>query len=404
MHPRSRQVLCRLHGHLRQHTLKGSSAHPLNQRRAMASDTAGLQQETSRIPDDPDILTTQAPGLNPSTHSKKSASNQDADALQNKSFPRLQYRPPPLGVVPAYDAALELIAEERAQTQRKLAATKSKLKRLAASEATGQGARQLALQQQVDTLTVQLDLDDPEVRWRARHGDYDLSRPVYRFLAEEAWRGKPLAMLMQRVEQMHVTPDLIPLISPGVQVDILMTDRVTGREIRPEPGAFVGSRQASGRPSILIQSFKAHERKLAMAIVDADVPDVANDSFTTRLHYLQTGITVGPTKQTVGPEDGVVLQDWVPPHPEKGTPYHRLCVLVWELPDTPPQPNAPLASQVPGAISRVGFHPQHYAQQNGLHAVGVHFWRQEWDAELAEVMAGYPEAGFTDRKYRRIKA
>jgi large subunit ribosomal protein L35 len=353
------------------------------------------------VPDDPDILTTQPPSLNPLPEETETSLKQSEG---QKAFPRLQYRPPPLGVNAAYDAALQLIAEERNVTQKKLYQATAKLKRLADGDDAHVKARRGAIQQQIKELKIQLDLDDPEVRWRVRHGDYDLTRPVYRFLAEEAWRGKPLALLKQRVEQMHVTPDLIPLISPEVDVSLAMQDRTSDKIIRPEPGAFVKSRHASTLPQVSIQSFKEEPRRLVMAIVDADVPDVATDSFTTRLHYLRTDITVDPSSPAISKDNGTVLQEWIPPHPEKGTPYHRLCVLVWELPERPPQPTAPLASKVPGAIPRLGFKPQHYAQQNGLHAAGVTFWRQLWDVELAEVMAEYPQAKYKDIAYRPIKA
>ena len=150
------------------------------------------------------------------------------------------YQPPvKAGSLPAYDAALEYIQQDR----------ENKLKQLEQLKQSG------AAQDKLDKLEVEAWSNDPETRWRAKTGAGDMSKPVYRQLAERKWRKEgDLAILvrpfsprsmptraaadcffyaqMQRVTQMHVTPDLLAEINPQADVRI----QVAGETI--EPGVF----------------------------------------------------------------------------------------------------------------------------------------------------------------------
>jgi large subunit ribosomal protein L35 len=75
---------------------------------------------------------------------------------------------------------------------------------------------------------------------------------------------------------------------------------------------------------------------------------------------------------------------WIPPHPQKGTPYHRYCVFLLEH----PEPNKrveiePIDQEGRNSfilrdfVARWGFKPQ----TGG----GAHFWRSIWDPEVSEI-------------------
>ncbi len=371
---------------------------------------------TSTVPDDPDILSTQPIsesqiGITRKTDSK---STQGFKEKYSGRYPRLQYRSPPLGVVPAYDMALELIEADKKATIAKISQSKAKIVRLEAKpnqieSETTTGLRKpdpasviADLRTYIDQLEILKDINDPEIRWRAERDDVDLSVPIFRYLANRKWQEVPLHLTMQRITQMHITPDVIPLISPSHDVRLFFPLRSRthlGGKARKddfEVGEFLNSRESAKAPSIEIQSFKPGPGKYSIAIIDPDVPDEKNDAFTTYLHYLQEDVELDESKHLVTFENGKVSMPYVPPHPHKGTPYHRYTVVVWKQPESPPDIGRP-------QVKREGFVAMDFATQRGLRAVGISFWRQVWDENVGEVMK---KAGveWIDRDYRRIKA
>lgn len=372
----------------------------------------------AEVPNDPDVLTTQPTELNQRTQSKdpsssSSSGSQGSDvrssSINSKAkYPRLQYKAPQLGVNPAYDLALEVIKQDRALTKRKISATRARI-HYAKSKPDGplKTLQLKDLHQHLRELETIVDINDPEIRWRHAHGDTDLSMPIYRHLDQRAWSEKPLLLLNQRVNQMNVTPDIIPFITPTVDLRLSFPGRTKGHRAGMfEVGELLSSHDSEYLPTIEIQSFSSgdeQQQRYTIAIVDPDVPDVATDGFTSYLHYLQKDVILGATTIHVAADNGAVTHTYIPPHPNRGTKYHRYTVLVWQQPAAQPQPNAPLSGD--HMFSRTKFNAQHYAQQNGLHAVGINFWRQVWDSNVKTVMRGYPDAGYDDAiNYRKIKA
>lgn len=358
----------------------------------------------AEVPNDPDILSTQPQEMSKTASNPDSGSDSPAGLDLSQKYPRLQYRRPALGVNPAYDLALDLIKQDRLSTVKKMQLTKAKMSRLnvkADSPLKESQLRDLAVyHRQLEDL---LDMNDPEVRWRHARGDVDLSMPIYRYLSQKTWSEKALLLLMQRITQMSVTPDVIPIISPTVDVRLQFPGRTKGlRKGQFEVGEILTSLESQHMPSIEIQSFADETKKFSIALVDPDVPDEQNDSFTSYLHYLHTDVSLSSTEHAVEANNGTVVLPYIPPHPQKGTPNHRYTLVVWEQPATAPKPNAPLAGK--HAIPRERFDAQKYAQQNGLHAVGMSFWRQVWDADVATVMQAYPDVKYEEKNFKRIKA
>lgn len=95
------------------------------------------------------------------------------------------YQPPvKAGSLPAYDAALDYIQQDR----------ENKLKQLEQLKQAG------AAQDKLDKLEVEAWSNDPETRWRAKSGAGDMSKPVYRHLAERKWRKEgDLAILVRTI-------------------------------------------------------------------------------------------------------------------------------------------------------------------------------------------------------------
>ncbi|GAA5908745.1 hypothetical protein JCM6882_008194 [Rhodosporidiobolus microsporus] len=266
---------------------------------------------------------------------------------------------PPLkaGVLPAYDEAVAFIARDR----------EDKLKQL--EDLKKQGADQAAL----DKLEVEAWANDPETRWRAKNGQGDLSKPVYRQLAQRAWRTQgDLAILMQRVTQMHVTPDLLPSISPVADVRI----HVGGEAI--EPGSFAKPGQTREGIEVSAQVYHPEERLYTLLVVDPDVPDEANQSFTSFAHLLIPNISLSAASPSTLPlSSAPSTLPFVPPHPQNGTPYHRYTVLLLEQSSS--------LSLDAASIERRGFSTREFVKEHGLKAAGVSFFRQVWDKDVSKI-------------------
>lgn len=115
-------------------------------------------------------------------------------------------------------------------------------------------------------------------------------------------------------------------------------------------------------------------------MVDPDVPDEDNASFTTFLHWLQPNLTLPAAQPLNLPTAHTV---YVPPHPAKGTPYHRYMVLL--LPQT-------REIKVPGDAfrsyeARMNFDVRSFVEQHDLRTDGgaAHMFRAEWDEESSNI-------------------
>ena len=70
---------------------------------------------------------------------------------------------------------------------------------------------------------------------------------------------------------------------------------------------------------------------------------------------------------------------YVPPHPQKGTKYHRYSIVLFQ------QSKAINAELVPKDRSSFSLHD--YEQAQHLKAAGIHFWRAEWKPEARETIS-----------------
>ncbi|GAA5825143.1 hypothetical protein JCM11251_006117 [Rhodosporidiobolus azoricus] len=293
-----------------------------------------------------------------SRHALRAVSRQLSTSAAPAQASTSTYTPPiKAGVLPAYDEAVAFIVRDR----------EDKLKQL--EDLKKQGAEQAVL----DKLEVEAWSNDPETRWRAKNGQADLSKPVYRQLAQRAWRTQgDLAILMQRVTQMHVVPDLLPSISPSADVRI----QVGGETV--EPGAFTMPAQSREGIEVSAQVYHPEERLYTLLVVDPDVPDESNQSFTSFAHLLIPNISLSATSPSSLPlSSAPSTLSYLPPHPQKGTPYHRYTVLLLE--------QSSELSLAADSIAREGFSTREFVEKNGLKPAGVSFFRQVWDKDVSMI-------------------
>src|SRR3981189_3160464 len=63
-----------------------------------------------------------------------------------------------------------------------------------------------------------------------------------------------------------------------------------------------------------------------------DVPDVENDTFTTKLHWMVKDIVASPIESIIKEDNGETVVPYLPPHPFRGMKYHRYPIFVFEQP------------------------------------------------------------------------
>jgi hypothetical protein len=185
-----------------------------------------------------------------------------------------------------------------------------------------------------------------------------------------------------------------------------------------------------------------------------DVPDVENDSFRTKLHWMVKDIVASPVKTIIKQGNGTTVVPYLPPHPFRGMKYHRYPIFIFEQPskewlnartrvfrdhkqqvtqqlEQPQQVEPESASLTEGiqvsplltipsssgtttmrtystkskskyiwspndTVNRDTFNLRAWANQLGLKPVGAHLVRCEWDESVPEVLRllGIPERAF----------
>ena len=77
---------------------------------------------------------------------------------------------------------------------------------------------------------------------------------------------------------------------------------------------------------------------------------------------------------------------YIPPHPQRGTPYHRYVLLL--LPQ--PSPTEPISIPALSDADRLRFNVREFTAQHGLDGNtggGAHMWRQVWDEGVSQIYA-----------------
>ncbi|CCJ29507.1 unnamed protein product [Pneumocystis jirovecii] len=191
--------------------------------------------------------------------------SQDKSRKENGQikYPRLTYLAPKLGVNKAYDEALKIIEADRLEKLEKIKKTESKIEyKIKYSNTKDKEAQLTNLKKYLNQLKILADINVPEIRWRFKNNDVDMTIPVYRYLTEQKWMKKPYHLLMQRVEQMYVIPDAYGRFKPTAEILL----RFNNEEL--EPGKFVPNYISETEPTIEINPFSDTEKLYTIALID----------------------------------------------------------------------------------------------------------------------------------------
>ncbi|KAI1191066.1 ribosomal protein YmL35 [Nemania serpens] len=315
----------------------------------------------------------------------------------NVPFDQLPYQ--------CFQEARKILQEDRNEKLQVLAKELAKIKRLEDTPADqipgGQRKKDLrlkSLRKYVEELKILVDVNDPAVKRRFEDGLGDMDKPIYRYLAEKKWRGLPYRVIAQRIEQLHIVPDVLPKFEPVADVQLYF------RRKKVEPGEILDSRVSEVSPRLKVQVFNAGERLVSVAVVDLDVPNAETDSFDRRCHYLAANVPISPNQPSlplgkVNKETQLAVP-WLPAFSQMGAPYHRLAVFVLEQKDGATLDIAKLRELYSG---RDGFSVKSFQDKFSVKAVGLNIFRTVWDEGTAGVMerAGVPGADI-QFKHKRV--
>ncbi|WVQ94933.1 hypothetical protein IAU59_002020 [Kwoniella sp. CBS 9459] len=307
-----------------------------------------------------------------SSSSTASASSSSSSSASSSWEPAL-----PAGTSPAYDAALSFLSEHQKTTL-------SKLRRLQSKVDSSNPESNPELLRRIDQLEVDAYANDPAVRrvFRETGGKGDMDKTIYRWLGEQRWKKEgELDLLMQRVLQMNVVPDLLPEIPPTAPLALTLNGSYV------EPGSVQKPSIFRDPPSLKSQIFHHPAYPTAanpnpealhtLLVIDPDSPSHETHSFAQRLHYLKTDIPLSVTSGEVDLFESSVGSEvlaWEPPAPEQGTPKHRYVFLLFR------QSSSTASSET----SRENFDLRGYLSERGLAAsdlVGINMFRSAWSAE-----------------------
>lgn len=224
-----------------------------------------------------------------------------------------------------------------------------------------------------------------------------MSKPIYRYLADRKWREYRRKILMQRITQMKVIPDVLPHCDPVADTKLYFGKRAI------QPGSFVNSLVSTSAPALDVQLFERGEKLVTVAVVDPDVPNVEKDNFDYKMHFFAVNVPISNTSTKIDlaqlPESQVVFP-WAPPVAQKGSPYHRLSVFVMEQKDGKPLDSDAVKAK---ETARENLQLRSLQSRYQLKPLGAHLFRTQWDETMLQVME---QVGFAqpDLELRTKKA
>lgn len=233
----------------------------------------------------------------------------------------------------------------------------------------------------------------------------DMNRPIYRYLADCKWREYKRKLLMQRISQMHIVPDMLPHLDPTAEVSLGFGRR------NVQPGEFVDSRVSEIPARLKVQVFDKGERLVSIAVVDPDVPDEELDSFGSRCHFLAVNVPLSPTATSIPlsrmKKEEHIVHPWLPPYAQKGAPYHRLAVFVIQQNDAGSGASLDIKTlRKSPRNKRDGFKIRTFVDTKPLKPIGMHLFRTKWDEGTDGVVtrAGIEGMGieFTRKKPEKL--
>ncbi|KAG9314739.1 phosphatidylethanolamine-binding protein [Chiua virens] len=300
--------------------------------------------------------------------------------------PREWKRPLAYGVLPAFDEALKFIKADSETLKLEMQNVQASLNAAKLAPEPDSEAIQ-RIEEKLNYLEIQSEVNFPQVQWKCANGMADMSKAVDRHIIEHRWRNEgALDLLMERVHQMHVVPDVVPDLHPSFDLRVSFPEHQTknvssvSKYTFVEPGIFLLPEQTVEPPMLHKDVFHIDERLYTLIMIDPDVPDEVNSTYQSFLHWLQPNIPLLATSPSLISNVNSHTK-YIPPHPQKGTPYHRYIILLF------PQKfhiDVPIVEM----DQRLGFSVREFMAKYNLDPStggGAHMWRGEWNQTVSRI-------------------
>ncbi|KAF9426258.1 hypothetical protein BGZ94_006761 [Podila epigama] len=299
------------------------------------------------------------------------------------------YKAPALGVNKTYDEALKIIAEDKVKRLADIKVLQEQLKKLtAAAPSAANDTNITLLKEKIFKQEAYSEINDPEIQWRFKNGKIDMSKAVFRYMKSKQFTRETLPVIQQRVTQMFVTPDLLPPFTPSANVQL---DFGSGSSTKIPPGTPSGANyfetgsfllpgKTVKEPKINVESFHPEQKYYTIALVDSDMPDAENQSFKQQLHWLISNVPLSAVETEVSTANANVVLPYLPPHPPKGTQYHRYTMLLAEQPNDG-QDKVEIKKEDVTRETTV----KELCSQFKLNVKGLTFFRQVWDKDVTRI-------------------
>ncbi|KAJ1026193.1 hypothetical protein NDA18_003851 [Ustilago nuda] len=285
------------------------------------------------------------------------------------------------GILPAYDEALSYLSSHSSHLRSRLSTIDTDYASLSpADRALLKESYQIAASINDPSLLAAFQSSSPTT--------YDASNLVFRHLRERVWRKDSgiLAKLMERCRLMHIFPDVLSAITPVVDVQLSFgegggyTDHISqGGDVLA--GVFVPVADSVKAPKVEVNVFHTEPKKYTLAIVDPDQPNEETQSYKTSLLALKTDISLSATSSPLIDLGKDMAVEYIPPHPQQGTNYHRYTTILFE------QTSTSSGGRKVEVGDRDDFNLKDYVERKALTPAGIHFWRAKWTPESAETVS-----------------
>jgi large subunit ribosomal protein L35 len=213
-----------------------------------------------------------------------------------------------------------------------------------------------------------------------------MTMPVYRHLAQRRWEKYHKLLINQRIKQFHIVPDFLPGLTTKADVQLYY------RQKPVQPGTILPSLVTEHPPTLRVQTFEPGTRLATIVVVDGDVPDVDNDTFFHRLHFIAANVPIDPTNKNLALSrlhKKHIVVPWLPAHAQMGSPYHRYGIfLMWQLDTTQRVSVRSIRQRFYGGSKqqRDRFNLTDFNTRCHLSPFGFTMFRTQWDDHTKAVM------------------
>ncbi|KAK6509484.1 hypothetical protein TWF481_004227 [Arthrobotrys musiformis] len=325
-----------------------------------------------------------------------------------------------------YQEALKVLRQDKEESLVKIAEQKKAIEGLKKlHNLTDESPRIVRMQEYIDELKLNIDKNNPRIKYTYDNKHkVDPYRKIYQHWDEQKWREMKRMILMQRLTQMNVVPDVIPSIDPIIDVSMRF------RRKNVPHGEKVLAKNATRYPSVQVKQFDSKKRLVTVLVVDPDKPNLEKNGFDYYLQWMVTNCDISiENPMVIGVSTTHNGRDEVAPYEvpyvHKGEGYHRYCLFILEQngrieidgkPERPVKPKvdakegetaeaketetAEAPKESKERIKRLGFNLRSFIAKNDLKVIGADLWRVEFDNTMIDVMK---KLGRTDWDMKYLK-